>query len=390
MRNLVTINIKPMQLLMFAWVSFFYSWSYAQGPAQLAKADRKLWPHSLNSAAEFDYASKMEILSFAAALNKLKDNLNGEGLATHLKLSKVNQSSVDQWIEHTKKVLVENLNQISSEARTRTIALPSPLTWQDISEAALKLEQHTPAELMSWHKNSSDFYHKYLYEQLRLAALFPRIPSEILTLDRSERTGSVLKDKHFLLTFDDGPTQNNGHTDQLINTLGLYDLHGVFFVLGERLLSRVNSNDTESVSELYKNHLLASHGWVHKPHQKYQDWQQSIYKTDSLILQIYGSGSPYMKYFRPPYGQRNNAVVDYLKEINTTCMLWNIDSQDWNAKISADEISNRIITLMLLWRRGIILYHDIHSKANASIPSILESLEGAGIQWVDPMEEQTK
>ena len=141
MRNLVTINIKPMQLLMFAWVSFFYSWSYAQGPAQLAKADRKLWPHSLNSAAEFDYASKMEILSFAAALNKLKDNLNSEDLATHLKLSKVNQSSVDQWIEHTKKVLVENLNQISSEARTRTIALPSPLTWQDISEAAMAAPQ---------------------------------------------------------------------------------------------------------------------------------------------------------------------------------------------------------------------------------------------------------
>jgi len=38
---------------------------------------------------------------------------------------------------------------------------------------------------------------------------------------------------------------------------------------------------------------------------------------------------------------------------------------------------------MLLWRRGIILLHDIHPKAAIAAPYLIHSTEGGGIKWVD-------
>ena len=64
-------------------------------------------------------------------------------------------------------------------------------------------------------------------------------------------------------------------------------------------------------------------------------------------------------------------------------MLWNIDSQDWNRKISAEQARQRVLSLMLLWRHGVILFHDIHPKAKVAIPWLLEQTRASGVQWVD-------
>ena len=64
-------------------------------------------------------------------------------------------------------------------------------------------------------------------------------------------------------------------------------------------------------------------------------------------------------------------------------MLWNIDSQDWSSKINASEVSDRVITLMLLWRKGIILFHDIHPKAKEALPVITKTLNKSGLQFID-------
>ena len=66
-----------------------------------------------------------------------------------------------------------------------------------------------------------------------------------------------------------------------------------------------------------------------------------------------------------------------------TVVLWNIDSQDWNAKISAQQSANRVMSLMLLWRRGLILFHDIHPKAQLAVPWLLEKTRASGITWDD-------
>ncbi len=62
--------------------------------------------------------------------------------------------------------------------------------------------------------------------------------------------------------------------------------------------------------------------------------------------------------------------------------LWNIDSQDWNKNVDANAVVNRIITLMLIKRHGVILFHDIHSKAKTALP-IIFNLLGDAVVWGD-------
>lgn len=39
-------------------------------------------------------------------------------------------------------------------------------------------------------------------------------------------------------------------------------------------------------------------------------------------------------------------------------VLWNIDSQDMSPGLSIQQVADRVTTLMLLWRKGIIRWHD--------------------------------
>ena len=61
-----------------------------------------------------------------------------------------------------------------------------------------------------------------------------------------------------------------------------------------------------------------------------------------------------------------------------------MDSQDWNKDITARQVADRQITLMLLWRKGILLFHDVHYKAQTAVPIIKEYFKKANINWVDP------
>lgn len=46
-------------------------------------------------------------------------------------------------------------------------------------------------------------------------------------------------------------------------------------------------------------------------------------------------------------------------------------------------MQGRLLSLMLLWRHGTILFHDIHDKARVALPWLLRQTRGAGVVWVD-------
>jgi peptidoglycan/xylan/chitin deacetylase (PgdA/CDA1 family) len=112
------------------------------------------------------------------------------------------------------------------------------------------------------------------------------------------------------------------------------------------------------------------------------DWQESIDSTNMALMSIVPAGQQRVKYFRPPYGQRTLLISEYVEKAKQQVMLWNIDSQDWNAHITAEQMSGRMVSLMLLWRRGILLFHDVHPKARKALPEILNATEKAGVRWI--------
>ena len=62
--------------------------------------------------------------------------------------------------------------------------------------------------------------------------------------------------------------------------------------------------------------------------------------------------------------------------------LWDIASQGWNRHVSAADVINRMITLMLIKRHGVLLFHDVHPKARVAVPAIIKTF-GNSVDWGD-------
>ncbi len=369
--------------LFFILISNFF---FSQGPSNIATANRDLWKLPMKSNKDFDIASKMEMLVFLKTFNEINAYSETELFKT-LAVKDGTSEGIQKWKKQTEDRLVINFKDLAPNARSEIIPVKATPTYQELLVATKNLPSKLPEELTGWYQNSKNFYKTYILECLRLAAKSNKRSSEISTLDSTEKNGFELKDKSYLLTFDDGPTSKNGHTDKLINILKEQHLNGIFFLSGDKLQQRIAANGKNNVASMYGENWIGSHSMVHKSHQYLPDWKSQIDESDAIIKDVFNFDNKTF-YFRPPYGQRNLEIINYLLKIKQPILLWNIDSQDWSEKISSQEVSSRVITLMLLWRRGIILFHDVHPKAETAVPAINEYFKDCQIKWLKPDEIQ--
>ena len=350
----------------------------AAGPASVARSDRSLWPEALDSPAAFDRASRAEILSFAAALAETEP-FDAGALATALSIQSAPLEGVRAWRRLAIERLAENFRRASGQCKAAEWLCDPDMTAAGLSERAAHLDP-VPEPLRPWRENTRAFHRAYAKEQLRLAALFPHPTSEILTLSDEEKTGFELPDRRFLLTFDDGPSPRNGTTDALLAVLRESGRDGVFYMLGKRLQARQAHEKDPALLARFEGMCVASHGARHVSHQGFPGWQASVTETDAQLRRVFGPR--YRPLFRPPYGQRKRDSATFFADHGLTVALWNIDSQDWSGGVDADAVQARVLSLMLLWRRGVILFHDIHDKAARALPGLWRATDASGVVWL--------
>lgn len=370
------------------WVRFFAplllgglmaSMAHAAGPAVFATIDRSGWPVSLASTAGFDTASRAEILMFGKAL-LASEALDEAALKLRLGVKEVDLKSVALVRERFWNRLLNNYRSASQDCEGEMFC-PQVRGLGDLRQLAAGFTGDTSPAYAPWANASRIFHEQYLNEQLRLAALFPKISSEIERFDDAELMGDELADRQFLLSFDDGPSAAGGHTDAIANVLRAHDLHGTFFVLGEPFQARLRKSSPAQMQALYSGQCVALHGWQHKSHSAWSEWQSSVTRSVTLVRGTVPDD--YQPLFRPPYGQRGSDSAQFFKAQGVKVMLWGIDSQDWSKQVSASAATQRVQTLMLLWRRGIILFHDIHDKAPQAVPALIAANQSNGVKWVD-------
>ena len=349
-------------------------------PKGTAVSTRSLWPYPLSEKADFDLASRLEILASVQSLARIEQ----EHLPTFLSVEKVNDSSVATWKARTRAVFTANFAAATADCDAgRDIAcVGKAMGTPELEAVAASFQNGLPDALRSWYHDAKAFHRGYHHEQLRRAALFPARTTEMLTFDDSEITGFELPDRTFLLSFDDGPTPENGTTDELVSALARAKINGAFFALGDALGARIASTSADEVRALYANDCVASHSRTHDPVDDAADWQASVAFTDDLLRRTFPAlaGRPMM--WRPPYGRRTADAAKILAARNTRVVLWNLDSADWDPRMDAAKITDRMISLMLLWRRGILLFHDIHPKGATAVPALVRTF-GAAVRWQD-------
>lgn len=356
--------------------------AHAAGPEVVAKIDHKLWQVPINTHESFDEASRASILLYAQTLQDMQ-KMSDTDMKTAFKIKTVNRASVTKWFNKELVLSLRNYQNATKSCKVDDLTCASTIaSTADLIKQAAK----NPATQSAWRDNLTQFIRAYISEQMRLAALFPKVSSEIDLFNDQEWNGDAFPDRHFLLTFDDGPTNPQGDTDDTLALLSASQKSAVFFVIGENFQNRLTKTDTKTLTELYKGQCVAIHGWEHQSHAKWEKWQDSIQRTQALLTRMFPkqgveTGS-FLPLFRPPYGQRRADSGAFFQQQGLQVVLWNLDSQDWNQQVNSDDIVNRMLTLMLIKRHGVLLFHDILPKARTALP-ILFNVLGNAVEWQD-------
>lgn len=346
----------------------------------VATIDRSTWPEQLTTPALFDVASRAEILTFSRALHD-SEALEEAGLAQRLGLKQINLVSINQLRQRLWSRLWQSYNLAQQSCEQDASFCYAIDDLPSLREQAGKFQVAGDSFYEGWAEPARAFHERYLDELLRKAALFPQIPSEVQRFSDLERNGDELPDRVFLLSFEGGPGPVDGYTDALTDYLRRQRLNALFFVLGNSVQQRRDKTSTGELRALYKHQCVGVQGWQFRSHSQWRDWQASVMRS---VAQVQGDlPENYVPLFRPPYGQRRADGQAFFSSQQLQVALWDIDSLDSNAQVTAEQSGQRVLTLMLLWRRGLIAFHDAQAKAQVAVPWLLQQTAQSGIGWED-------
>ncbi|WP_110991661.1 polysaccharide deacetylase family protein [Pseudomonas sichuanensis] len=358
----------------FALLAGLLSLGVQAAPADFVSFERSLWPEKLDSPALFDVASRAEILSFARVLHE-SEMLDEQALAARLGLRQVNLPVIRALRARMWQRLWTNYQQ-AQQSCEQDASFCYPLE----SMADLRMKSATFAAEVgkfyaAWIEPGHQFHTRYLDELLRKAAVFPQTSSEVEKLSARERNGDELNDRMFLLSFVGGPGPAGGNTDGLADYLRRQKLDGIFFVLGNRLQQR---RDSGALAGLYAGQCVGIQGWEYRSHAQWQGWQDSLRRSQARVQA--DLPAQYVPLFRPPYGQRRGDGEAFMASQRLRVSLWDIDAQD-DGPLTAEASAQRVMTLMLLWRKGVIQFRDYLPKAQPALEWLLQHTAQSGIGW---------
>ncbi|WP_032632828.1 polysaccharide deacetylase family protein [Pseudomonas syringae] len=368
-----------MRIVLALCASLFWLQAQAAAPI-IATIDRSVWPERLETPALFDVASRAEILSFAHELY-LSEKLDEEGLKQRLGLRFVNVSSLNVVRHRLWLRLLENYQaaQKSCEEDANFCVLV-----EDMDQLRQRAEEYQVANdsfYASWARPGAIFHQRYLNELLFMAALFPQTSSEIERYNSDEMSGDEMPDRTFMLNFESGPSPADGGTDWLADFMRQQKMNATFFVLGKNLQERLDATSAVSLQSLYRQQCVGIQGWEYRSHSQWLDWQDSVQRSATLVQHVLPDN--FVPLFRPPYGHRRADSGDFFRAQHLRVSLWNIDAQDDSGRLTAEQVGDRALTLMLLWRKGTVVFHDVANKAQSALPLLLANTAQSELIWDD-------
>ena len=202
-------------------------------------------------------------------------------------------------------------------------------------------------------------------------------PEEMRGGNSNEIFGNEFAPKSVALTFDDGPHPK--YTEQVLALLRKYGIKACFFEVGASLGTasatgevKLSPNAEYSRKVLEAGHSIANHSYSHPVLSKLPEEQRNseIDRTNLLLEKVAGRKP---ELFRPPYGARNQAILERIGSEGLKSIMWNIDSMDWADPIP-ESIAMRVLHQLNEKHKGIILFHDIHKQSVLALSPVIEEL----------------
>jgi peptidoglycan/xylan/chitin deacetylase (PgdA/CDA1 family) len=366
--------------IVFIFSAWLLSFGALAAPGDLATFDRSTWPEKLTSPTLFDVASRGEILMFARVL-LASESLDEPALAQRLGLRKINLEAVNQLRQRLWQRLLTNYNfaQQSCDQDASFCFLVEDM--ETLRGQAAKFQVSDESYYIKWAEPSRLFHAQYLDEQLRKAALFPQTSSEVDRFGDYERNGDAMHDRLFLLTFDSAANVAPDNTGWVAEYLRKSNMSGTFFVLGKDIQARLAERSVASLQAMYSQQCIGVQGWEFRSHSHWQDWQDSVRRSVELVKSKLPEN--YVPLFRPPDGQRRSDAEDFFNAQGLQVALWDIDAQDGAGKLKGNPSAQRVLTLMLLWRHGVINFNVKQDAVKTAMPWLITQTAQSGIGWED-------
>lgn len=188
-------------------------------------------------------------------------------------------------------------------------------------------------------------------------------------IERGDPNGDMVA-----LTFDAG--SDDGRATTVLETLRANHLHVTFFLTGQWV---------ETYPDLARQvaadgHELANHSYYHPDFTKLSNdkiaWELSY--TDQIIQANLGRTS--RPWFRPPFGARDQRVLDLARGLGYLSIYWTLDSGDWRANATAAAVTTRVLKSV---GPGDIVVHHVAAQATAeALPTIVENIQARGLRIV--------
>ncbi|PZU88769.1 MAG: glycosyl transferase family 2 [Chryseobacterium sp.] len=180
--------------------------------------------------------------------------------------------------------------------------------------------------------------------------------------------------KELVLTFDDGPDET--YTPQILDILSKYHVPAAFFLVG------INAEkNLPLVKRIYREgHEIGNHTFTHENIAKV-DPQRALLelKLTRLLIECITGHSTIL--FRAPYNADSEPTtpeeiipVALARKQNYLDIGENIDPEDWEPGVKADQIVARVLDGIKKERGNIILLHDAGGETRAETVKALNIL----------------
>lgn len=184
--------------------------------------------------------------------------------------------------------------------------------------------------------------------------------------------GVKTEEKKIAVSFD--AAWGNEETQTLINILAKYNVKATFFVVGAWVDKYPDSTRALAAA----GHEVCNHSDTHPhmPKLSQQDMTKQITSCNEKIKAVTGV-SPLL--FRPPYGDYNNSLIDTVNGLKMYPIQWTVDSLDWKDP-TPQQIEKNVISKVKAG--SIILMHNGAKNTPQALPTILQTLQSQGYQFV--------
>lgn len=179
-------------------------------------------------------------------------------------------------------------------------------------------------------------------------------------------------EKKVALTFD--AAWGADKTSKIIEILTENDVKGTFFLVGfwsEKYQDKIKEIDSAGLE-------IGTHSNTHPKMSTLSSAEQEkeLSISSSLITNVTGKS---VRFFRPPYGDYNDTLLETASKLNLQTIQWDVDSLDWKG-LSGEQILSRVKNGVK--NGSIILFHNNSDHILEALPLVINFLKSNGYEMV--------